>query len=216
MSGYKIAQRNVRGWSLVEMLIVVSVISILFALVITSGITMVKKSNILKCATNLRYIGMALNSYANDHDGFYPNPYDSTRIPPYQVTWMTAIETYLEYPEKSMGSPPLPRMVGVFICPELTEENIKNRQAGYFYNSTLMLGGVTRPNLRRSKASHNTFLVVEGQPKNAEGQSATVFLNSPPDRHHKGAVSFLHVDGRVETLYPPFNPSDPRWTMEGE
>lgn len=203
-----------RAWSLVEILVVVSVSAILLILIVNTTMTFIRKTSILRCASNLRNIGSAMNLYANDHNGYYPDAYNSTRVPPHKVTWMTAIATYLEYPDNAMGSPPLPRMVGVFICPDLTEDNMTKRQAGYFYNSIFLAGGGN--NIKRNNLSPETFLVVEGQPKNGEGQSKANFLNSPPDRHYKGAASFLHVNGRVETLYPPFNDNDPRWTVEGK
>ncbi|NDG71380.1 MAG: type II secretion system protein, partial [Proteobacteria bacterium] len=55
------------GFTLVELLVVVSIICILAALGLPISRTMLEKGNATKCLGNLRNIGMAAMSYAADN-----------------------------------------------------------------------------------------------------------------------------------------------------
>ena len=164
----------------------------------------------VRCIGNLRMVGIALNAYADEHQQLYPPTFSSVRNPPNKNTWMTAVETYAGYPPKSSGGAPKPRAMEVFYCPKMTEEDRSGRRVGYFYNTAVT--GVTVP---RRSLSLQTFLVIEGSPANSDSLRASAFLANPPKRHPMGAVNFLCVDGRVETLRPPFDEADPRWSPAG-
>ena len=62
------------GFTLVELLVVLVVISLLFALVMVGTMTSRNKARQATCQSNLRQIGIALRMYMEDHGGF-PPPY---------------------------------------------------------------------------------------------------------------------------------------------
>lgn len=64
--------RAPKGMSLVEILIVISLIGILVALMIPSMEGMRNRSTLMRCAANLRQIGIAANAYASEHNGYFP------------------------------------------------------------------------------------------------------------------------------------------------
>ncbi|MDH7601515.1 MAG: type II secretion system protein [Armatimonadota bacterium] len=62
-----------RGFSLVELLLTVSLISVLFAFLMPVYYETKKLSLRSKCQSNLRQIACAFDSYLADYEGYYPN-----------------------------------------------------------------------------------------------------------------------------------------------
>lgn len=60
------------AFSLIEIIVVVTIVALLFILGSAGLKRVFKSSEISKCAANLRTIGGALNLYAAEHDGSYP------------------------------------------------------------------------------------------------------------------------------------------------
>jgi prepilin-type N-terminal cleavage/methylation domain-containing protein len=65
-----------RGLSLIELLVVISIGTILFALLFPVAVRMQESSKRTQCASNLRQLGAAVHLYAADHDGgiYVPTP----------------------------------------------------------------------------------------------------------------------------------------------
>ena len=64
--------RSRRAFSLIELLVVVSVIAILAAILLPT-ISMVRASaQTAQCASNMRQIGLAFHTYATEQEGFIP------------------------------------------------------------------------------------------------------------------------------------------------
>ncbi len=60
------------AFTLVEMLVVMAIIALLSTLLIPAGQTMILKARGLKCAANLRSIGIAVSQAAADNNNEYP------------------------------------------------------------------------------------------------------------------------------------------------
>ena len=60
------------GFTLIELLVVIAIIAILAAILFPIFISAKKKAKVSSCAQNLRQIGMAVNMYADDNNGFLP------------------------------------------------------------------------------------------------------------------------------------------------
>ena len=61
-----------RGFTLVELLIVITVFVITFALLTPFVNMMRKRADMIKCSANARLLSLALHMYAADHDDAFP------------------------------------------------------------------------------------------------------------------------------------------------
>lgn len=78
-----------RAFSLIELLVVISIIAVLASMLMV-GIKMVRTgANISKCGANQRNIGVAMQAYATDNDGFLPYREDNSE-------WWDRMPDYLE------------------------------------------------------------------------------------------------------------------------
>jgi prepilin-type N-terminal cleavage/methylation domain-containing protein/prepilin-type processing-associated H-X9-DG protein len=87
-----------RGFSLIELLAVISILSILLALLIPAVQRVRESSRRLVCQNNLRNICTAVHSYLVDHHGSFPKAAKANQA----GGWAIAILVYME--QKSLAS----------------------------------------------------------------------------------------------------------------
>jgi len=63
---------SLKAFTLVEILVVVSIIAILATIAFQVGKSMAERGNSTKCVNNLRQIGMAIAQYSIENDGYLP------------------------------------------------------------------------------------------------------------------------------------------------
>lgn len=63
-----------RGFTLVELLVVIAVIAILVAILLPALLRVRENARAARCQANLKQLGSAFSMYAQDYDGFLPSP----------------------------------------------------------------------------------------------------------------------------------------------
>ena len=108
-----VKRRSVGGFTLVELLVVIGIISILVAVSFPYIKSSLAKANMVKCSGNLRSIGVAMISFAGDNNGNLPESanegaivYNATSSVTGQYGWTQQLQPYV-------GTSPT-----VFQCPE--------------------------------------------------------------------------------------------------
>lgn len=122
------SHRSASGFSLVELLVVISVLALLLAL-LSPAIALVRdQARSTRCAASLRQLGLAFGGYANDHEGVV--------IPTSRFTWNTSF---------SFGEYPYGVLWHVFAQPYLersTERAADNLKAGVVWGCPVWRGRV--------------------------------------------------------------------------
>ena len=78
----RLNRRSQRGFTLVELLVVIGIIALLISILLPALNAAKERANRVKCASNLRQVGQGLMLYANDNKGAYPRTrYDPAQDP---------------------------------------------------------------------------------------------------------------------------------------
>ena len=65
--------RRARGFTLIELLVVIAIIAVLAAILFPVFARAREQARLSVCTSNVKQLGLALNMYANDYDGLYPD-----------------------------------------------------------------------------------------------------------------------------------------------
>lgn len=85
-------KNRLRGFTLIEVLIVVAVVCVLTALLLSVFFSVHNAARTATCASNLQQINLALRLYVSDYKGFYPD----VAGPRPDCEWAARIERYLK------------------------------------------------------------------------------------------------------------------------
>ncbi|MEM6821990.1 MAG: prepilin-type N-terminal cleavage/methylation domain-containing protein [Verrucomicrobiota bacterium] len=203
------------GFTLTELLVTITVVSILAGLAIPTLSRVQDSSLEVRCASNLRQIGIAQTLFSQDNNGdysyawYYRNPpsWSNTTAPDglFQKTWLQRLEPYLRVDQSAVDD-----IDSVINCPAIASAT---GATSYGLNKELtsskwMHKGVRIPEpsqiilvADKETSSFNEFVVALD--KNESAPKVAL-------RHRKATrANFLFCDGHVECL----SPDDTSWNM---
>jgi prepilin-type N-terminal cleavage/methylation domain-containing protein/prepilin-type processing-associated H-X9-DG protein len=203
------------GFTLVELLVVISIIAALALVATFAARSVVLASKQAACTSNLRNIGLGLRLYAQDHDGRFP---ETTHTSDLDAAWIYSLKDYLGDFEQGRICPADPKGA----------ERRKAKGTSYVLNSYIFVpeigpfGDPVGPQLNRPQAipePSRTMMAfvcsdsVGTGPGNDHTHSnqwsswPAVCRDISPDRfggngtdHVHGSSNYLFVDGRVESI----------------
>jgi prepilin-type N-terminal cleavage/methylation domain-containing protein/prepilin-type processing-associated H-X9-DG protein len=178
-----------RAFSLIELLITTALILIMFVMLWGRSSSSRQRRDKQTCQQNLQAIHVALQIYANDHDGLFP----------------VATNAQTSEEPLSLLVPRYTSVTAPFICPGSKDsplpegEPFAKRKISYAYY--MGRRATDTAEVLMSDAQVNTLPKIQGQPVfSTTGQK-------PGNNHHKYGGNFLFCDGRAEMSSPkaPFS-----------
>jgi prepilin-type N-terminal cleavage/methylation domain-containing protein/prepilin-type processing-associated H-X9-DG protein len=103
----KLSPRKTKGFTLVELLVVIGIIALLISILLPSLNRAREQANRVKCASNLRQIGQGIQMYANENKGNFPRTFFETG-----KATVIADTTGKQQPNSFPPSPAAPSPVG--------------------------------------------------------------------------------------------------------
>lgn len=128
-----------KAFTLIELLVVIGIIAILAALSLAVSGSVRKYTDRTKCLANLRTVGAAINSYANDHEGILPGP-----LWTWQSCWFdendfggvgTLLASYLGHSTSSEK-----QKMMVLVCPAWQRGAPYRQDQAFIMNTAVMVG----------------------------------------------------------------------------
>ncbi|RYD49019.1 MAG: type II secretion system protein [Verrucomicrobiaceae bacterium] len=208
--------KKISGFTLVEILVVISIIGALAAVSFVAVRSFRGSARMTACASNMRQIGVAMQLYADDHQGSYP---DTSHTATPDTAWIYQLESYLG------------KFDQIRICPAdpSAELRRKNKASSYILNSYVFQTpldafgepmGTARNKLSMLPDPSRTILVFIASDRTGlyPGDDHThseqwsswtkVISDIAPDRHKqkpsrnatKGYSNYLYADSSVRSI----------------
>ena len=222
---------NKNAFTLIELLIVISIIGILAGLLLPALTKAKSKAHAIKCLSNVKQLALGWTLYANDHEGKYVNNHGRDQTREERNNWANNVldwENNSDNTNKlalttSLLSPYMADIIKIFKCPS----DKSRAQNGYRNRSYSMNHLIGNPGslLNQFNPKYIQFISENNIRQPSE---IFVFLGEHPDTindgyymnkfheykwgnlpasYHNGATALSYADGHASTH---------RWTVTGE
>jgi prepilin-type N-terminal cleavage/methylation domain-containing protein len=171
------ARRGRSGFTLIELLVVITIIALLANLSYPAMKKALERAKSIKCASNLRQIGIAVNLYAVDNNNTYPMIESDPQNPVYPPDSgaKSLADTLVNY-----GITPT-----VLHCPSDTA-NFQKGGTSYEWRPMLDDEGTTQP-----------YVYARGEPIPISSSRVRIVMDISPQHH--GRMNTLFADGKVRS-----------------
>ncbi len=185
----KSPSRSKRGFTLVELLVVLFASSLLALIYLSAMARSEEMSKKERCANNLRLLGKAFTSYASDYDGYLPGFRLPDEVPASQRHfWPHFIKPYTgdDYGE------------GAWACPERVLEGAERVQTSYLMNASFPRD---MWRLEQSKDPSSAFYVGDSSRESSQLRAIGRWDYTHGDMGfiHEGYANLLFLDWHVES-----------------
>lgn len=209
--------RTRSAFTLIELIVVISIVGTLCVFVYTSLKTARVNALELQCSGNMRQIGMGLNAYCNEHQGEYPQSMHTTEEE--EKAWVWLLKPYLDNVDEIRICPADPKakerleakgtsyILNEYICVPLTDgfgrikESFTNRQQLKRPDQTIVMFtgaddmdvGLTGDHTHSRNWKNWKKVLRDIQPDRHRSGSAN-------KDHTSGSANYLYADGHVESI----------------
>lgn len=190
-----------RAFTLVELLVSISVLAVLASLVMVAVPKVRAKGQAAKCMNNMRQIGMAFLAYAADHDNKLP-----CRSIGNSERWPTLLHNGYLVDPAAFACPSDPKNPLITRAP-ITNNFINN--TSYIFNGLNQYGTFSDPNrsvqMNQLPSPANTILIGEGKPGDSNFYMDIMEDNEPrvlDKTRHMGSAHYIFGDGSCRPLWP--------------
>ncbi len=183
------------GFTLVELLVVIAIVAVLATLTISVRANVIKKTETLRCSSNLRQMGIAIQLYAGDHQGRLPSSSHQRAADGSSLSWTQTLAAYLgpDFIGRCPSVPEHPAAVTYALNDLLTYADGSGLPVLSVRNpaATLAVGEIAAD----QSSEHFHFAGA------ARGRvTAAMFKSFVNVEGHGSGANYLFVDAHVETL----------------